>query len=213
VLKHATKHTLNRCKQLQEMKNLSLILLFILSQNILSQNRMKITLNNGETKTGIFKIKKSSLGFPSKARFTSKKGNYKIDNIKNVVIYSETDSIFLKVIPTKKYLNSKTKNKLAQIGFIGKKIELYYVSEIIYSGGTVGFFITTNGYFEKYLKKKNDDIAYNMGYIYGAGQRGIKKRVRDYFKDCQKLIEKIENNEIPKKETIKIAHFYENKCE
>jgi hypothetical protein len=174
---------------------------------------MKITLNNGKVKTGIYQIKNSHLGFPSKTRIVSKKEKYKIDNIKTVVIYSESDSIFMKVIPTKKYLNSKVKKKLAQIEFIGKKIELYYVPEIIYSGGTVGFFITTNGYFEKYVRRKNNDIAYNMGYIYGAGERGIKKRVRDYFKDCPKLIEKINNNEIPKKETIKIAQFYENNCE
>lgn len=174
---------------------------------------MKITLNNGEIKTGIYEIKNTRLNFHSKTRIVSKKEKYKIDNIKNVVIYSENDSIFMKVIATKKYLNSKTKNKLAQIAFIGKKIELYYVSEIMYSGGAISLFITTSGYFEKYVKRKNEEMAYNMGYIYGAGQRGIKKRVRDYFKECPKLIEKIDNNEIPKKETIKIAQFYENNCE
>ena len=195
------------------MKNLSIILLFILSQSILSQKKMKITLNNGEIKTGIYEIKNTRLNFHSKTRIVSKKEKYKIDNIKNVVIYSENDSIFMKVIATKKYLNSKTKNKLAQIAFIGKKIELYYVSEIMYSGGAISLFITTSGYFEKYVKRKNEEMAYNMGYIYGAGQRGIKKRVRDYFKECPKLIEKIDNNEIPKKETIKIAQFYENNCE
>jgi len=196
------------------MKNLSLILLLILNQNILSQNKMKITLNNGEIKTGVYEIKNTWMSFPSKTRIVSKKGNekYKIDKIKNVIIYTENDSIFMKVISTRKYLNSKIKKELAQVRFIGENIKLYYVSETITSGGAIGLFITSSGYFEKYVMKKNDDIAYNMGYIYGAGQRGIKKRVRDYFKDCPKLVEKINNNEIPKKETFKIALYYENHC-
>ena len=51
-----------------------------------------------------------------------------------------------------------------------------------------------------------------MGYIYGAGQRGIKKRVRDYFTDCPTLINKVDTNEIPKKEIEEIVLFYELKC-
>ena len=55
------------------MKNLSIILLFILGQSILSQKKMKITLNNGEIKTGIYEIKNTRLNFPSKTRIVSKK--------------------------------------------------------------------------------------------------------------------------------------------
>lgn len=176
---------------------------------------MKITLNNGEIKSGIYNIKNMILNFPSKTKIISIKGRekYKLDEIKNIMMYTETDSIYFEVILTKKYFDSKKLiKKLGQVGLIGNKINLYYVSEVLYQGGAVEIYTTVDSYNEKYLKKGNDSVAYNMGYIYGAGQRGIKKRVRDYFTDCPILIEKINNNEIPKNETMKIALFYEENC-
>lgn len=97
--------------------------------------------------------------------------------------------------------------------FKGSKIDLYYVPVYIYQGGTTGLFTTLRGGYESFVRRKNDKVSYNMGYIYGAGQRGIKKRVKDYFTDCPLLIEKVMNDEIPKKETNKIVLFYELNCQ
>lgn len=194
---------------------LTLILSF-LTFNLFSQNRMKITLNNGKIKSGTYKIKSMSFGFPTKTKIISTQGRekYTLKEIDNIMVYTETDSVYLEAIQTKKYLNTKKiNNKLAQIGYDGEKIKLYYVSEILYQGGAIGNFTTVGSYNEKYVKRTNDKIAYNMGYIYGAGQRGIKKRVRDYFTDCPRLIETVEKNKIEKDDTLKIALFYEENCE
>ena len=191
-------------------------LLFI-SFNSLGQInvKMKVTFNNGKIDTGLYSIQRRTFiaGIP-KTRVVSKKTRqkYKLNKIKNIIMYSGNDSIYFEVIKTKKYIKSKkAKNKLVQIGYVGNKIELFYASEFIYQGGSVGS-INVSSYYETYVRRKNENIAYNMGYIYGAAQRGIKKRVREYFIDCPLLIEKVNNNEIPKKETLKIAKFYENNC-
>ena len=89
---------------------------------------------------------------------------------------------------------------------------MYYIAETIHSGGAIGVFTMSYGYKETYIKKSKDSIAYNMGYIYGAGERGIKKRVRDYFYDCPKLVELVDNDNIDKHNTFQIVKYYEENC-
>jgi hypothetical protein len=176
---------------------------------------MKITLNDGSVQSGIYEVKNTILGYKIKPRIISAttKERYRLEEIQSIMMYTDTDSIPYEVIPVKKYMDSgRTEIKLAQVGYKGDQIELFYVSEIIYQGGPTGHFITTGAYCENYVKKTGDSLAYNMGYIYGAGQRGIKKRVREFFIDCPRLIEKVDKNEIPKKETLQITLFYENNC-
>lgn len=176
---------------------------------------MKITLNNGTIKTGAYEVKNMTLGYAIKPRIisTTSMEKYRLEDIRCIIMYTPTDSVCYEVIPVKKYIDSnKTELKLGQVGFKGESIELFYVSEISYHGGAIGSFITAGSYYQTYVKRLNDKLAYNMGYIYGAGQKGIKKRVRDFFTDCPELIQKVEDNEIPKAETLKIALFYENNC-
>jgi len=128
-------------------------------------------------------------------------------------MFIDNKTVKYEVIHVKKYFDSsKVKLKLRQIGLKGNRIELFYVSEYVYQGGATTAINIVDSYHERYLKKTNTQVAYNMGYIYGAGQRGVKKRVRDFFRDCPSLIEKVESNEISKKETMEIALFYENEC-
>jgi len=188
---------------------------FIITFNSFSQKKakMKITLNNGKIVSGTYKIKSRTMGFPSKIKITSIKGRekYSLDDIKNVIVYTKNSSIYLEVILTKKYLKSKTiEKKLAEIRLDGDRIKLYFVSEISYRNYNT--FTTVSRYYKKYMKKEKDSVSYNIGYLYGAGQIGIKRRVRDYFTDCPQLIEKVENNKIPKKDTMLIALFYEQNC-
>lgn len=198
------------------MKNLILFLApFFFTTIIFGQTKMKITLSNGDEKHGEYWLKMDHLGFPVKPKLISLNTNekYKLDKIKNVVMYNDKDSTLFKVIETKKYLNSKKiVKKLGRIDYIGDSIRLYNVYELLYQGGAIGLVTTVDSYGEKYVQRKNDSIAYNMGFIYGAGQRGVKKRVRDYFIDCPELIEKVNNNEIPKRDTKKIVLFYEENC-
>ena len=191
------------------------LILSLLTFNVFGQTKMKITLNNGEVKSGIYKIKDNTLGWATKTKIISKqsKKKYDLKEFKSLMMYIENDSIPYEVIKVKKYADSKeTSLKLGQVGLKAKAIELFYVSEYLYQGGAVSNITTVSSYANIYLRKKNQAIAFNMGYIYGAAQRGIKKRARDFFSDCPVLIEKIENNEIPKMETMQIALFYENNC-
>lgn len=176
---------------------------------------MEITLNNGDIKTGIYKIRDNTLGWPTKTKVISKKtrDKYGLKEIRSLVMFLGGDAVQYEVIRVKKYFDSsKVELKLGQVGLKGNHIELFYVSEYIYQGGAVTPITTISSYHEKYLRKKNDRVAYNMGYLYGAAQRGIKKRVENFFNDCPELIDKIENKEIQKKETMEIALFYENNC-
>jgi hypothetical protein len=198
------------------MKSYLLILTFtLITCKVFSQVKMDITLNNGAIESGMFKIKDNTLGWATKTKIIAQdtKKKYNLKDINSIVMYSDNDIMLYEVIKVKKYMDSKrVELKLGQVGFKGASIELFYVSEYMYQGGAIGITTTVESYHLTYLKKKNDPIAYNMGYIYGAGQRGIKKRVRDFFNDCPTLIKKVEKNEIEKKETMKIAMFYENNC-
>ena len=192
-----------------------LLLLVAFTQTTFGQYQMKITLKDGSVKSGIYKIKDQTLGWASKTKIISKKGKekYNLQDIQSLVLYTENDSLNYEVIRVKKYMNSKsTELKLGQVGFKGSRIELYYVSEYIYQGGATTPVTTASPYHEKYLRKKNGKLAYNLGYLYGAGQRGIKKRIREYFTDCPALVAKVDKGEIPKKETLEIALFYEKEC-
>lgn len=194
----------------------SLIVIFLISTTLLSQVKMEITLNNGDLKKGVYKIKDNTLGWATKTKIVSRKTKEKYDlkDVRSIVMFLDGERIPYEVIRVKKYLDSpKSKLKLGQVGFKGERIALFYVSEYIYSGGTVGPVTFVDSYAETYLKKKDAGLAYNMGYLYGAGQRGIKKRVRTFFSDCATLVDKVEKNEIPRKDTIQIALFYENQCQ
>ncbi|MFS4454820.1 hypothetical protein [Maribacter sp. 2304DJ31-5] len=187
----------------------------LMTLSLLGQVKMNLILKNGNIKTGTYKIKDNTLGWATKTKIISKNTNekYNLKDIRSLVMFINSDSIRYEVIKVKKYSDSKkTELKLGQVGLKGNRIELFYVSEYVYQGGAVSNITTVGSYNEIYLKKKNAQIAYNMGYIYGAGQRGVKKRVREFFKDCSLLIEKVDKNEIPKKETMEIALFYENNC-
>lgn len=176
---------------------------------------MKITFKDGKETTGIFKISKPFFANSSSTiMLISKetKEKYTLDEFSNVIVYGDKQFLYYEVIDVKiNFSDKKTEKKLGLVAFAGNKMNVYYISETIHSGGTVGIH-SVSGSFETYVKKLDDKVAYNMGYIYGAGARGIKKRVKDYFTDCPKLIENVENEVIKKEETIEMAKFYESNC-
>ncbi|PCJ97951.1 MAG: hypothetical protein COA50_03195 [Flavobacteriaceae bacterium] len=176
---------------------------------------MDTTLSNGTIKSGSYSIKDMTLGWATKTKIISRKTKkrYSLEEIESLMMFVDLDTLFYKIIQTKKYIHSKkTSMKLGQVGFRGNNIELFYVSEYIYQGGAITPITTIHSYHHRCLKKKNDEIAYNMGYMYGAGQRGIKKRVREFFTDYLKLVQNVATDEISKNETMEIAMFYENNC-
>ncbi len=191
-------------------KILSVVFLF-LSSLAFGQTKMKLYFNNGDIKEGAYEIKLSSIIYSkpkkNKGKKIKKERYYVRRDIRKFDIYKCGDTIHYRHIDTKKYATSKEiKKKLAQLIYSGNKLEIYYVGEGLYQAGTFG------SYYEKYVKKKGEKIAYNMGYIYGAGQRGIKKRVRDYFTDCPDLINIVNENKIKKNDLLEIVKFYEGNC-
>jgi hypothetical protein len=170
---------------------------------------------DGSTKTGMYKIRKKT--------FTNDSSNmvilnndtdekYTLDDITVAIVFKNSLEYYYEVINVKKNFNDKkTEKKLGLLAYKSPKINMYYIAEAIYSGGTVGMGMMY-GTNEKYVQKSKDSIAYNLGYIYGAGERGIKKRVRDYFTDCPNLVELVDNNKIEKYDTLQIIKYYEDNC-
>lgn len=181
-----------------------------------SQQKMKIILNDGTEKIGVFKIDMPAFGNNSSATFVKSietKEKYKLKDFSSIIVYSENGNSCYEVIDVKtNFSDRKTSKKLGLIEYVGSKMEIFYVAETVHSGGGVGGFGTVGGMFHKFIKKTDDKVAYNMGYIYGAGARGIKKRVRDYFTDCPKLIENVDKDVINKDNLIEIVKFYETNC-
>ncbi|WP_157449600.1 hypothetical protein [Croceitalea dokdonensis] len=119
------------------------------------------------------------------------------------------------MISTKKESKSnKIKLKFGQVVYSGQCIALYETFETRYSGNAGGEFIvqSTSNYQKSYAKKSGDDYAYNIGYIYGLGNKGIKKRVSAYFADCQKWVTAIEEDRIGKRDVKAMIAFYGHDC-
>lgn len=194
---------------------LSLSLLFIVNFCI-SQEKTTLFFKDGSSKTGMYKIRKKT--------FTNDSSNlvilnndtnekYTLEDVTDVIILKDTLKSYYEVIDVKKnFDDKKIEKKLGFLAYSSPKVNMYYIAETIHSGGAIGVFTMNYGYKETYIKKSKDSIAYNMGYIYGAGERGIKKRVRDYFYDCPKLIELVDNDNIDKHNTFQIVKYYEENC-
>lgn len=176
---------------------------------------MTITFKDGTQKTGTYSIRQATFSNSSSSvKLVSKEPKEKIplEDFESVTVYTEKEELHYFVIDVKKNFNDKkTEKKLGLLVYSGPKIKMYHVSETIHSGGSFGVSFSSGSY-NTYLKKTNDSTAYNMGYIYGAGARGIKKRVRDYFTDCPALIEKVDKDIIDKDKTMDMVKFYENNC-
>ncbi len=181
-----------------------------------AQQTTTLFFKDGTSKTGTYKMKSRNLiDMSSNLVFFNKKTNenYLIDTITDVVISRDTEKEYYEVIDVKKnFDDKKTEKKLGFLAYSSPKVNMYYIAETIHSGGAIGVFTMNYGYKETYIKKSKDAIAYNMGYIYGAGERGIKKRVRDYFYDCPKLVELVDNDNIDKHNTFQIVKYYEENC-
>lgn len=182
------------------------LILFFTGTSVYGQWKMKLYFKDGTEKTDMLYIKKEN--------FRKKGSREKIsfDKVDSFDVFEEEGKIHYKVFNARKYSHTKRIiKKYGRVGYNGDRIEVIYVMVGAWSSGAAGM-STSHYYNEAYVKRKDDSIAYNMGYIFGAGQKGIKSRVRAYFKDCPALIEKVEDNEIKKQDTEAIARFYDTKC-
>ena len=176
---------------------------------------MTVTFKDGTQKTGVYSIRQGTFSNSSSStKLVSRNPTVKIplEDFASVLVYDDNKELLYVVIDVKTNFNDKkTEKKLGLLVYAGPIMSVYYVAETISSGGSFGVSFSSESY-NTYVKKNKEDIAYNMGYIYGAGPRGIKKRVRDYFVDCPALIEKVDNDSIEKNKTIEMVTFYEENC-
>ena len=197
------------------MKQLITTILLLTLLTSKAQNSMKIIFKDGTEKTGIYKMRKPTFAnSSSKMMIVSNKTKekYTLDQLEKVIVQTDSVPIVYEVIDVKINFNDKaTEKKLGMVAYKGIKMDLYYVEETIHQGG-IGFMSSTSSSGEKYVKRSNDQIAYNMGYIYGVAARGIKKRVQDYFKDCPLLVSTVISDTIKKENTLDIVKFYEANC-
>ncbi|MEZ4852991.1 hypothetical protein [Flavobacterium sp.] len=61
------------------------------------------------------------------------------------------------------------------------------------------------------MKKQTEDVAEKCA-AFGYIGNSFKKFINNYFKDCQKLISKVENKEFKKKNLEEIVEFYNSNC-
>lgn len=91
-------------------------------------------------------------------------------------------------------------------------LRLYYQDNTSYTGNFggsgMGGFNSKSTY---YVKKQTEDVAEKCA-AFGYIGNSFKKFINDYFKDCQKLISKVENKEFKKKNLEEIVEFYNSNC-
>ncbi len=186
-------------------KNLTFLLLLFVISNSYAQIDALIIFKDGTELRDVFKSRGNKL----KSLESGKK--YHINDMHKIT-YFKKDTITYDIIDTKIYLKSKRSSRqLLRIIYNGKNINLYASTESYQSGGTVG--MTTYGNISKaFVQRKGEDFAYDISYIHAVQHKGIKKRLKAYFKDCPELIEKIKKKEIRKNEPMKIVIFYDEHC-
>jgi len=188
------------------------VLVFLLSFSAQSQYmKMKVTLTNGQEQTGEYRIKKRGTNSSNTYLQTKDGRKLMLQDFNRLVIYKDTLSVNYEVIEAKDNLkDKKADKKLGQVIFTGARMEVFAVAEVIWSGG--GMSPSASEASEKYVRRIGDSIAYNMGEIYGASARSIKKRMNDYFTDCPLLIIQIERDSLDRHNIIDVAKFYEKNC-
>jgi hypothetical protein len=188
-------------------KKIVLLLIAFIANNFYSQNiDALIKFKDGKELRGIFK----SSG--NKLKAIEDKKTYHINDMKEIIYFNLKDTIKYHLVDTKNYTTSKnSKRRLLRKVYEGKKLTLYAITHSYQSGGTVG--MTTYGTFEgAYIQRKNENFAFDMGFLYGVQYKGIKKRVKKFFSDCPELVRKVKKNEIDKNDTMKMVLYYEGKC-
>lgn len=189
------------------MKKIIILLsLFLSVHSTYSQKKMKIVFADGTEKTGDYRIKLPMFSRIPIVVSHETNEKYKLDQMQNVTLYDGTAELYYEIIDAKDNMDdAKTEKVLGLLIYNGPKAKLFGVEEAVNSA-------TVAPYQEIYIRKKDDKIAYNIGYIYGVDARSAKKRLRDYFADCPSLVEQINNNEINKEKSIEITKYYETNC-
>jgi hypothetical protein len=193
--------------------NLKLLLFFALLKFGLCNAQLKpalIILKSGEKFQEIGKIKAST--FKYKSNDEAKAQEFEFSKIKSVELEDFSgEKIVYNFYPLK---NSDSTYIAVQPVITGKKAELYITTEnyVRHTNNGIGAGFDNVSVVNYFVKKQNEDKLTELG-VYSPLINNLKERVMDYFKDCEILINNLENRELKVREGLeKIVNFYNQNC-
>lgn len=185
------------------MRNIIATLVVLLSINLAhSQQRVNVTLTNGEKITGKGSVTKSGV-------------NLKTSNGTRKIDASEIDRVTeTKKKRVKKYafrrLREKGKLKKLELSYSGDGIELFkvVVGKSNQAAGPVGVSVTVIRY---YVYREGETFAtmVSSGAVLG---KSFTKRAKEYFADCPELTSKLGKKGFKKENLIRVVKYYEKNC-
>jgi len=188
------------------MKKFQLILIILFTANIgnAQMRSSQLILKNGDTLSVVGAIRGDSFKYRThKEAKPQKVHSSEINNVK--ILFTKND------IRTYKFIKVKGVNKpiALQELVVGKNAELYAMISHRFSSGAGGVRISHTVI--SYYAKKMSDSEFTFFGPYG---NGLKRKVMIFFKDCDKLITKIENKEFRIRSDVeKIVEFYNKECQ
>jgi hypothetical protein len=168
------------------MKKIIILILILLNLQTYSQLKVNIKLkNNKGIRTTVKQIGEKLISL--------KTGKiYILNEIKEIKIFEQNLVKHFFILDVKSYKNSKRIQKgLGQKVYSNGEIELFRIRFNSNLKREFNFPKTFNNRYEVFIKRKNEDYAYNIGCIDGVGCKKIKKRLKDFFNDCPSLIRMI----------------------
>lgn len=206
------------------MKKLVIIVTLLYVMPILSQNN-KATLHfkDGTEISGLAKITTYGDKIKFRKDKNSEKSTYTSEELKSIEIHNKKIQFFGK--RTKPgyvhyyYKKIKTQGSplLLEILEEGKvKLFLDYKQStsapMMGANGTMtgGGTYTINSY---YVSKNDDEIVTHLGDRGNLFSKNFKKAASEYFKDCSRLVKKIQDKEFRKRDIIKVVKFYNEDCQ
>lgn len=203
---------MGRAFEFRNIKDLVMILAFLVSIPAMAQ-KSKATLffKDGRELKGLAKITASN-----KIKFRKEKGAEKQifdgTSLSSVIIKELDGNIeyaYKKVGDKRGFqlLKVVTKGKL---NLYAKTASGYMAGPPMAGGMTMGHYYSISNYYVSKNTDINADFLTSTGILFG---KSFKKSASEYFKDCSKLVEKIQNKEFKKRDIEKIVEFYNEECE
>lgn len=196
------------------MKNILIIIgfLFVLSMSAQKQ-KATIFLKDGTQIKGFAKITGGDqIKFRSDKK--SKKKLYNYESVKKLIIRkNDTDIEYrYKIVEGK---NSVKLLELIEEGYITlfRDLNEGYSPGGFGAGGMMiggGRSYSISHY---YVSKDNNESVTHLGSKGSIFSKNFKKAATEYFKNCPKLVQKIQDKEYKKRDIVEIVEYYNENCE
>jgi hypothetical protein len=201
-----------------KLKNLLLVaLLLLVCNSYAQQNRAELIFKDGTVLNGLAEpINDNNIKFRKERKAKRQYFNFsEVDTLK--VYYDFKPKVYVLVdIEGKKF------PKVLELAHAGKNVAYYRVISQSYSPGmafgAVGgaaMMATGTTYINithSYARKTNQEKAIHLGSSSWIS-KNFKTAASNYFSDCPKLVEKIQNKELKKKHIQEIIMFYNTECD